>query len=211
MDVQMPIMDGMEATRLIRSGDVDGVNPHVPIIGLSAYAMREYRERFIQAGMNAFVSKPVNFKSLFQTIDEVHNNPVDHAPKEKPAPAPPEPQAIPKEQSLVDIEGITDHYANKSEMFSRLCTMFFESVRDNMDKLKGAAQMGNMAGVEKLAHSIRGSAASMGAQALSEAAARLENVAGNNNADIAQKLQRLESILEPSLAQMDELRKRFKS
>jgi len=219
MDVQMPVMDGMEATRLIREGKAEGVNAGIPIIGLSAYAMREYQEQFLSAGMNAFVSKPVDFATLFRTIDQVHEASREQPPASPETPPSPEPVPEPEKSAsppehdqppLIDVEGITDHYASKSELFSRLCTMFFESVRDNMAKLKTEARDEHLANVERLAHSIRGSAASMGAQRLSEAAARLEEAAGNGRReDLAQGLLRLEQVLEPSLAQMDALRRKF--
>ncbi|TVM31933.1 PAS domain-containing hybrid sensor histidine kinase/response regulator [Oceanidesulfovibrio marinus] len=62
MDVQMPGMDGMEATRLIRSGD-DGPS-EVPIIALTAYAMDEEKEKILAAGMNEYLTKPIDYDSL---------------------------------------------------------------------------------------------------------------------------------------------------
>ena len=71
MDIQMPVMDGIEATRRIRSGLATGVDPAVPIIALTAYAMSGDRERFLEAGMDSYVSKPVEFEVLRQVIDSI--------------------------------------------------------------------------------------------------------------------------------------------
>jgi PAS domain S-box-containing protein len=68
MDIQMPEMDGIEATRRIRSGSLHGVDPGTPIVALTAYAMRGDRERFLEAGMTAYVSKPVDFLELERVI-----------------------------------------------------------------------------------------------------------------------------------------------
>jgi CheY-like chemotaxis protein len=69
MDIQMPVMDGLEATRLIRQGQ--GMDRSIPIIALTAYAMRGDRERFLEHGMNDYLSKPVHFKTLFDRIEQL--------------------------------------------------------------------------------------------------------------------------------------------
>ncbi|MFP4517466.1 MAG: PAS domain S-box protein [Desulfovibrionales bacterium] len=68
MDVQMPRMDGLEATRRIRSGEAGELNAEIPIIALTAYAMKGDRDRFLEAGMDGYVSKPVDFNELARVI-----------------------------------------------------------------------------------------------------------------------------------------------
>jgi CheY-like chemotaxis protein len=67
MDVQMPEMDGLETTAAIRAREQQGA-PHVPIIGLTAHAMKGDRERCIEAGMDDYVSKPIQPQDLYATI-----------------------------------------------------------------------------------------------------------------------------------------------
>ncbi len=69
MDVQMPRMDGLQATRRIRDPDSGVRNPHIPIIAMTAAAMRGDRERCIQAGMNDYVTKPISPDSLLQKLE----------------------------------------------------------------------------------------------------------------------------------------------
>ena len=71
MDVQMPVMDGLAATKAIRNSNTLGPKAGVPIVALTAHAMRGDRERFLAAGMTAYLSKPVDFTDLARTLREV--------------------------------------------------------------------------------------------------------------------------------------------
>jgi PAS domain S-box-containing protein len=70
MDIQMPVMDGMQATVRIRSARSPAVNAAIPIIALTAYAMKGDREKFLSIGMNGYVTKPVDFGELARVIAE---------------------------------------------------------------------------------------------------------------------------------------------
>jgi CheY-like chemotaxis protein len=83
MDVQMPEMDGLQATAIIRERErVTG--EHVPIIALTAYAMKGDHERCLAAGMDSYVAKPLNVQNLFAAIARVLP---DGAPSLPPSPA----------------------------------------------------------------------------------------------------------------------------
>jgi signal transduction histidine kinase/ActR/RegA family two-component response regulator len=73
MDIQMPIMDGLEAARTIRS--TDGPNRNVPIIALTAFAMKEDEKRFLEAGFDGYVTKPVDFERLARVISDLTHRP----------------------------------------------------------------------------------------------------------------------------------------
>lgn len=73
MDIQMPVMDGVEATKAIRRGDVGEDNVFIPIIALTAYAMADDRDRFIEAGMNGYIAKPFDYEKLFMLMAEYFN------------------------------------------------------------------------------------------------------------------------------------------
>ena len=70
MDVQMPVLDGTEATRIIRSGKAGEDNKDIPIIALTAHAMKGDKERFLESGMNSYVSKPLEIETLNSVIGE---------------------------------------------------------------------------------------------------------------------------------------------
>lgn len=71
MDIQMPGMDGMEVTKIIRTAESPPWDPEIPIIALTAFAMKEDREKFLASGMNSYLSKPVKIEILKQVLREV--------------------------------------------------------------------------------------------------------------------------------------------
>jgi len=75
MDVQMPECNGLEATRRIRDGEVPGLDPAIPVVGLTAYAMESDRQRGLEAGMNGYVTKPCSLEDLRASIDQMLHSP----------------------------------------------------------------------------------------------------------------------------------------
>ncbi|WP_147819945.1 ATP-binding protein [Salidesulfovibrio onnuriiensis] len=75
MDIQMPELDGMEAAGLIRGGEVGEANRNIPIVALTAHAMQGDRERFLEAGMNAYVAKPFEVDDLCRTLSRLLSHP----------------------------------------------------------------------------------------------------------------------------------------
>jgi CheY-like chemotaxis protein len=112
MDVQMPEMDGMEATRKIRAHDRRLYNPEIPIIALTAYALKEDELRFITAGMDRFVTKPVEKELLFNAIYE-----------------------------MTSIYGTSDSILFNSEPEKRQSEELYEFLRDYQSDLDIAAQI----------------------------------------------------------------------
>src|SRR6059036_2564819 len=103
MDIQMPEMDGLSATQHIREQEkIDG--RHMPIIAMTAHAMKGDRERFLAAGMDGYVAKPVRDQELWAAIDAI----VHHAGPDAPEPTPQAPSApAPSSRS----EAALDHAA----------------------------------------------------------------------------------------------------
>ena len=71
MDIQMPVMNGLEASKAIRGASIPGVEASIPIIAMTAYAMAEDREQFLAAGMNDYIAKPVEMTGLMEVMDRV--------------------------------------------------------------------------------------------------------------------------------------------
>ncbi len=70
MDIQMPFMDGVEATKAIRSSTDPGARKDIPIIALTAYAMHGDREKFLEAGMDDYISKPLRIEDLARALNK---------------------------------------------------------------------------------------------------------------------------------------------
>ncbi len=98
MDIQMPVMDGLTATKLIRENPLLG---KIPIIALTAHALISDRQRCIDAGMNDYVSKPIDLELLLSTLERWIDpaRPIPFTPSEKDEP-------VPKEPALIEIAGI---------------------------------------------------------------------------------------------------------
>lgn len=71
MDIQLPVMSGLEATKIIRANSDEGWDPDIPVIAVTAYALRGSRERFLDEGFTAYISKPINADDLLKTLDRV--------------------------------------------------------------------------------------------------------------------------------------------
>ncbi len=71
MDIQMPVMDGVEATRRIRTDATGAFDPNIPIVAITAYAMEGDRQKFLDAGMSAYLSKPVNIYALKNVLQQI--------------------------------------------------------------------------------------------------------------------------------------------
>jgi CheY-like chemotaxis protein/HPt (histidine-containing phosphotransfer) domain-containing protein len=155
MDVQMPEMDGLEATRAIRERErVTG--DHVPVIAMTAHAMSGDRDRCLEAGMDAYVAKPIQKKELLATIRKATH---------------PAKSAVFDEVELMErVEGDTRLAVEMTELFQADAPQRIHAIRE-------ASQKGDMRTLESEAHRLKGSAAGLGAHATAEAAARLEDMA----------------------------------
>lgn len=173
MDVQMPVMDGIEATKTIRR--TIG-SDRLPIIALTAHAYEEERNKCFNAGMNDHVSKPIDPQLLVQTLDKWL-----HADTTKAAPA----QTVTALSLQVD-ETLPDHLHpfdiatalvrvnGKRKLLRKLIINFAESFEHVVKELKDKQQVNDMEGARRQAHTLKGVAASLELADVSRAAHQLE-------------------------------------
>ena len=173
MDVSMPVMDGLTATRLIRSGQAPGADPGLPIVALTAHAIKGDHERFLEAGMDACVVKPVDIDELTLILKDVQRG---RRPAVKPQPAPAPAQEF-------DAAWLRKWFAGRERVLTALLAIFQEETPRRLKKLRELLDEGREPGADaksvlqeaaREAHSMKGSAAVVGATAVRTQAAKLE-------------------------------------
>lgn len=197
MDCQMPKMDGFEATQLIR--DLEGrVNAtpetSIPIIALTANAMKGEREKCLEAGMTDYLSKPFDPIKLIETIDaclcdidfpsettmeEEHSSVVEvHVPEvvEPDDDDPMDDSASDEEAVVFDIDDLHQRCMGNRDLAEKIISKFLKRLPDNMAQLQSSIETTDAEGLTRTAHSLKGAAANLSAFALKEAFSRLEHV-----------------------------------
>jgi CheY-like chemotaxis protein/HPt (histidine-containing phosphotransfer) domain-containing protein len=159
MDVQMPEMNGLDATRAIRAWEQQ-IGSHLPIIAMSAHAMKGAREDCLHAGMDEYLSKPVQMPELLRTITEVTTK-----REEKPAAVRP---------ARFDPRPLLRRINDDSDLFRELIHLFQEDCPRMMETLRAAVESGNADSVEHAAHHLKGSVSNFAAADVVQAAQHLE-------------------------------------
>jgi PAS domain S-box-containing protein len=166
MDVQMPTMDGFQATALIREKEkISG--RHLPIIAMTAHALKGDRERCLAAGMDAYLAKPIHPSELFDTLDGLVTRPPG-AREENPSESP-EPEVLDEAAFLHRAGGDTQLAAQLVDLFVGICPPLMEEIRKGLTEQDAGA-------VERAAHALKGSVANFAAPAAFEAALQLERI-----------------------------------
>jgi two-component system sensor histidine kinase/response regulator len=194
MDVQMPEMDGLQATRLIREREAGG-GRRLPILAMTAYAMKGDRERCLGAGMDGYVTKPIRARELFEAIAAAVGQPP--AP-EAPGAEPPGPGEAP------DWEAALERVAGDRALLAELVRLYLREYPGWVGELRKAADAGDAAVVQRVAHNLKSCLGNFGARAAFERALRVEAIGrGGNLAGADEACRALEQSLErlrPALA-----------
>jgi len=183
MDCQMPIMDGYQATREIRRCE-DGTH-HIPIVALTADAMKDAEQTCRDAGMDEYLTKPFDRVRLQDIIER-------HLPSSDQEPSQGEyaPDAPPNAETPVDWEELM-RVADGDKVFAQdLVQLFIESGDAALRDITVALALGDLATVGRVAHSLKGSSANMFARPASAAAGRLEQAARAGDTDKLSELER---------------------
>jgi CheY-like chemotaxis protein len=192
MDVQMPEMGGLEATALIREREKQ-TGGHVPIIALTAYAMKGDRERCLEAGMDAYLAKPVRAQELFDTIARLVGG--GRGPEPRRPAAPP--------GQVLDWAAALEHVGGDEGLLRELMKMFLQESPHWLAELRRAAADHDTDRLRRLAHNLKGAALHFGGEAAYQAALRLEVRARHDDpasaaeaaAALVEEIERLRSAL----------------
>jgi PAS domain S-box-containing protein len=169
MDVQMPEMDGFEATRVIREREA-GTGRHIPIVAMTAHAMKGDRERCLAAGMDDYLAKPVQRSELDRVLAWVAGAPAT-APKES---APAEPVAFDRTSALERLGG-------DEALFAEVAGLFLTDAPQQLEDIRRAVAARDAGALRRAAHSLKGAAAYVGGMAASSVAHRLELLGAEND------------------------------
>jgi len=194
MDCQMPVLDGYEATRQIRAGQVPNLDRHVPIIALTAYAMESDRQKCLAVGMDEFVSKPIRYEELKAAIERVLAGPVRAAPLPAGGPASAQPVVL----DLAQFEHLTGLQDDEHPGFlPNLIDLFLKETPKRFRNLAASLAAGDARAARQLAHTVRGACDNFGGRALQALCLEIEDCVGGGNMEGASALM---GKLEPELA-----------
>jgi two-component system sensor histidine kinase/response regulator len=206
MDLQMPEMDGYQATAKIRSDPRFG---GLPIIAMTAHATMEERQRCLAAGMDDHVSKPIDPVVLFETVGRFYQAPGASEPATEPEPAPPKHGAASSHDELPSVDGLDAadglaRVAGNRKLYGRLLRQFHEQQGPAVVQIADALTRGDVALAERLAHTLKGVAGNIGAKAVQAAAGGLESLIRQQAAaaEIQAAQGGVAAALDPLLAQL---------
>jgi CheY-like chemotaxis protein len=171
MDVHMPVMDGLTATRTIRERE-HGSGRHVPIIALTAGATAEDRENCLAAGMTGFITKPFRAEQLFRAVEAVPADAFKDSVREEGAPSAPASEEAP----CLDWEGALSKLEGDEDFLRELAEMFLAQYPDLLGAVEEAIASEEGDALRRAAHALKGSAQVIGGKAAAETALQLENL-----------------------------------
>jgi len=180
MDCHMPEMDGYEATRRIRAGTCGVINPAVPIVAMTAHAMAGEREKCLAAGMDDYVSKPIDPQALADALERWL-----HRPPRRPAPQS-QPPATPPQQHLhdtppLDRQALVEKLLGDEDLAAEIIAGFVAEAQGQLAAMEKSLETGDLAALAKQAHTLKGGSGNVCATPLHHAARELEAAAKSGN------------------------------
>ena len=203
MDISMPLMDGMEATRAIR--DMEGVNSQVPIVALTAHALKGDRERFIASGMNDYLTKPIDKSAILRCIYRWTSNKSDR----KAGTDAHQVDTISTEYSVDQVTYVDEAVLQQlvrdtsAEIVPELLLGYIEDTHERLRQIESAVSQTDATKLELEVHTLGSSAGAHGNTALLELARVIEGLCRQGAAERAmQQTPELLELAEESLRQL---------
>jgi two-component system, sensor histidine kinase and response regulator len=198
MDVQMPVMDGLEAMRAIRTKE-QSAGGHLPIIALTAHAMKGDRERCIAAGADDYVTKPIRIAELLAAMNRVTTGTASSAHV---APS----TAASHDSSRLDMAAALERVEGDRDLLEELVRLFMDQCPGNMKEIRQAAEIGDADALQRVTHTVKGAAMNLGALKVSEAAGTLEDMVRSGDlARVSSLIENLGKEIELLLPELESL------
>lgn len=187
MDVQMPIMDGLQATAAIRELE-ESTGQHIPIIAMTAHALRGDREACMDIGMDAYLSKPLDANQLIKTIERLAAPASTIMASEQFKTETSAATDKPPEQKQLDVWNpkiAMGRMGDDTELLKNMIGYFFEDVPDLLSQLESALSSGSTEEATRLAHSLKGLCANFESPLATSLAEQCESLCRRNKAATA--------------------------
>jgi len=171
MDVQMPEMDGLEAAKRIRTSN-SVLNSHVPIIAMTANAMQGDREKCLDAGMNDYIAKPVNMKSLAEKLEKwltAKNESAANMTAKTENSLP-----VKTDKLIFNQEEFLERMMGDADMVRQVVEVFLDDIPRQLELLRQAMDSCDPETFQRIIHSIKGAAANVSGESLRQMAADME-------------------------------------
>ncbi len=202
MDVQMPGMDGFEATAAIREKE-KATGRHIPIVAMTAHAMKGDRERCLDAGMDGYVAKPIRAHDLVEAIEDLVPTPSSKRPGDRPARKQVAASAA-HQVPVLDEDKLLAHLDGDRELLTELAALFLEDYPKRLSDIRDAIHSSDGPALQRAAHALKGSALNLMAGPVSQAAQELETAGERGDlshatdacAALEKELQPLERVFE---------------
>ncbi len=202
MDCQMPEMDGFEATAALRAREAESGQARVPIVALTAHAMAGERARCLDAGMDDYLTKPLQLDELVRVIQHWFQEPPMCPPLKDDSTPRPE-----TDSTLLDattIQNLVDLDDGGFGLLQEMIDIFREDTPRRIHDIVSAAAKGHAEELSHAAHALKGGAGALGAAALRHLSADLEALGRSGSADAGADLrERLEACFQASLVALD--------
>jgi signal transduction histidine kinase/DNA-binding response OmpR family regulator len=181
MDLQMPEMDGLEATGNIRHME-NSTGKHLPIVAMTAHAMPGNREQCLEAGMDAYLSKPVEASELLRVIEEATSSQVQ----------------------VMEYAAALDRVGGDFQLLQEVAQLFLDEYPERLERIRQGLERGSARDVEHEAHTLKGSVANFEAAPTVQAALALETLGRSGSLEnsaglyqvLTRELERLRPVLE---------------
>jgi len=180
MDISMPEMDGDEATRIIRSSTSGAFDPQIPIVAMTAHALKGDHERFMSSGMNGYITKPVDMDELFQAITLAMALPTIGIPHTREAERSPGEGAI-TALPVLDKQWNEKHFGKKKLVLRNLMEIYQSELPKRINEVRQAMEAQSFTDIARAAHTLKGASGVIGASEVREKAFRVELASRDEN------------------------------
>jgi PAS domain S-box-containing protein len=173
MDCQMPVMDGFEATRKIRSGEAGSANARIPIVAMTANAMMGDRERCVESGMDDYLAKPIVVGELAEKVAHWMNKPASGVKPMVSALSKPKTETV-EDSPILDERALFGNLADDLELVQEFVTAALGDMPRHLDALGRAVAAGQQVEVVRTIHTLKGLSAQLGGAKLTAHLKELE-------------------------------------